>query len=70
MNIPSFDVNAGFLNPITDFVKQSKRVLNVTHKPGKIEFRQIAYVTGIGMAIIGLTGFSISMIVHFATGRL
>ncbi|MBI5177406.1 protein translocase SEC61 complex subunit gamma [Candidatus Micrarchaeota archaeon] len=57
----------GFLSPISDFAKQSERVLNATHKPdgGKFlgpEFRQIAYVTAIGMLLIGATGFVMSMV--------
>ena len=64
MNL-SFDPSAQLLEPVQNFVKQSERVLNVTHKPRKHEFTQIAYVTAIGMAVVGLIGFVISMSAHF-----
>ncbi len=64
MNI-SFDPQAQVVEPVQAFVKQSERVVNVTHKPSRIEFRQIAYVTAIGMAVVGLIGFVISMTAHF-----
>ncbi len=51
-----------FKDAITGFVGQSKRVLNITHKPKGQEFKQIASITAIGIAIIGLIGFVISMI--------
>ena len=44
-----------------DFVRQSERVLNVTHKPNGAEFKQIAVSTAIGVAVIGLIGFIITM---------
>lgn len=53
---------------VSGFVRQSERVLNVTHKPSNHEFRQIAYVTAIGMLAIGLIGFVISMASFFIRG--
>ena len=50
---------------IKDFVKQSKRVLTITHKPRPMEYRQMALTTGIGMLIVGLIGFIISMTSFF-----
>lgn len=38
------------------------RVLKVTKKPDKFEFKTIVKVTGLGMIIIGLIGFIINLI--------
>lgn len=54
-----------FLQPVVEFTEQSKRVLNVTHKPQDEEFRQMALTTGIGLAVIGIIGFIISMASHY-----
>lgn len=64
MNI-SFDPQVQLVEPVQNFVKQSERVVNVTHKPSRVEFRKIAYATAIGMAVVGLIGFFISMTAHF-----
>ena len=47
------------------FILECKRVWTVTKKPGKVEFMSIVKVTGIGVLIIGLIGFIISMIWQF-----
>ncbi|MBT4446514.1 protein translocase SEC61 complex subunit gamma [archaeon] len=44
------------------FLKQTIRVLRITKKPGKEEYIMVLKVTGIGMAIIGLTGFVVFII--------
>ncbi len=44
------------------FVGECKRVLAVTKKPNKMEFRTIVKASGMGMMIIGLVGFLIQMI--------
>lgn len=54
-----------FVQPVLNFYEQSKRVLNVTHKPQEMEFRQMAITTGIGLVIIGVIGFIISMTAHY-----
>ena len=59
------EFNNTVLQPVIDFVEQSKRVLNVTHKPKELEFRQMAMTTGIGLAVIGIIGFIISMTSHY-----
>ncbi len=43
------------------FLVECKRVLRVTKKPDKTEFKTIVKVSGLGMAIIGCIGF----LVHF-----
>lgn len=47
------------------FLKESKRVLQVTRKPNMEEFKTIVKVTGLGVLIIGLIGFIIAI-----TGQL
>ncbi|MFH0971925.1 MAG: protein translocase SEC61 complex subunit gamma [Candidatus Micrarchaeota archaeon] len=56
----------GIMNSVGEFIQQSQRVLNVTHKPAGIEYRQIAISTAVGMAIVGAIGF----IVHTAANLL
>ncbi len=54
------------VKPLVEFTEQSKRVLNITHKPHEQEYRQMSLTTGIGLALIGLIGFIISMLAHYA----
>ncbi len=51
-----------FVASVSDFISQSQRVLNVTHKPSKDEFAMIAKSTALGILLIGLIGFTISAI--------
>ncbi|MDP7244087.1 MAG: protein translocase SEC61 complex subunit gamma [Flavobacteriales bacterium] len=44
------------------FLGECARVLRVTRKPSKIEFKTIVKVSGLGMIIIGLIGFVITML--------
>ncbi|RZD32018.1 MAG: protein translocase SEC61 complex subunit gamma [uncultured DHVE6 group euryarchaeote] len=44
--------------------REYKRVLSITKKPSMDEFKAIVKVTGLGMAVIGLIGFVIFMIVQ------
>lgn len=44
------------------FAIECKRVLKVTKKPSRDEFKNIVKVTGIGILIIGLIGFAIHFI--------
>ncbi|MCL5011548.1 MAG: protein translocase SEC61 complex subunit gamma [Candidatus Marsarchaeota archaeon] len=50
----NFDLNG--------FIQQSSRVLNITHKPKQEEFRRMALVTALGIAVVGVIGFAISTI--------
>jgi len=45
-----------------EFVKECRRVLRITKKPTKEEFKTIVKVSGLGMIIIGLIGFIVQMI--------
>jgi len=42
---------------LKSFTIQTKRVLQVTRKPTKEEFKMIAKITGLGIAVIGAIGF-------------
>ena len=44
------------------FINESIRVLKVTRKPSKPEFQTIVKASGLGMVIIGLVGFIITML--------
>ena len=44
------------------FVIQCKRVLKITKKPSKDEFKMIVKVSGIGSLIIGALGFIIYLL--------
>ncbi|MEM4245336.1 MAG: protein translocase SEC61 complex subunit gamma [Candidatus Nanoarchaeia archaeon] len=45
-----------------DFLSECLRVLRVTKKPGKEEFKIIVKVSGIGILIIGFIGFIIFVV--------
>jgi protein transport protein SEC61 subunit gamma-like protein len=44
------------------FIRNCRRVLQVSKKPDKEEFLNVAKITGIGVIIIGVIGFIISLI--------
>ena len=46
---------------LKNFYRECVRVLQVTKKPDKEEFKTIVKASGLGMAIIGLIGFLIQM---------
>ena len=45
--------------------REYRRVLSITKKPGMDEFKATVKVTGLGMIVIGLVGFTIFMIVEW-----
>ncbi len=49
------------LSKLRTFTHECKRVLKVTKKPNKEEFKTIVKAAGFGMIIIGLIGFVIQM---------
>lgn len=49
------------------FFYECKRVLRVARKPGKDEYLDVAKVTGLGILLIGLVGFVITMIAQWIT---
>ena len=46
---------------VKEFFVECKRVLRITKKPDRMEFKTIVKISGIGIAIIGFIGF----LVHF-----
>ncbi len=49
------------LEAIRGFLKQCERVLRVSKKPDFEEYRTVSQVTGIGIIIIGIIGFIITI---------
>jgi len=49
------------------FLYECKRTLQVARKPDKEEYLDIAKVTGLGILLIGLVGFVITMIATWIT---
>ena len=47
---------------ISSFLKQCERVLRVSKKPDMDEYKTVAKVTGIGILIIGVIGFIVSLL--------
>ncbi len=48
-----------------EFIKECKRVLKVTRKPNKEEFKTIVKVSGLGMVLIGSIGFLLHVIKYY-----
>jgi len=44
------------------FLSNFKRVLRIARKPDKNEYLQVAKITGLGIALIGLIGFLILLV--------
>jgi protein transport protein SEC61 subunit gamma-like protein len=47
---------------IHSFLKQCERVLRVSRKPDKQEYLTVSKVTGLGIIVIGLIGFVITLV--------
>lgn len=47
---------------IKRFLKETNRVLRITKKPNKEEFKTVVKITGLGAAVIGALGFIIFLI--------
>lgn len=56
MNLSSYWVR------FKSFINECLRVLKITRKPNKLEFKTIVKVSGLGMIVIGLIGFVITML--------
>ncbi|MBS3070640.1 protein translocase SEC61 complex subunit gamma [Candidatus Micrarchaeota archaeon] len=52
----------GIAQSITAFIEQSQRVISITYKPKEMEFRQMAFTTAIGMLLLGVIGFVITLV--------
>ncbi len=44
------------------FLAECKRVLLITRKPTKQEYKELVKITGIGLLVIGFIGFIISLV--------
>ncbi|AUB54743.1 MULTISPECIES: protein translocase SEC61 complex subunit gamma [Methanobacterium] len=53
---------------MANFIKQCQRVLKVSKKPDREEYINVAKVTGIGIILIGVIGFIISIIGQLIQG--
>ena len=53
------------MNNLKDFLEKCKRVWKVTRKPSMNEFKIISKVSAIGILIIGLIGFLVSLLMIF-----
>jgi protein transport protein SEC61 subunit gamma-like protein len=51
-------------------LKDWNRVIKLSRKPRRHEFVMVAKVTGVGIIIIGLIGFTIRMIIQIFQGVL
>lgn len=53
------------LQKIGSFITQCTRVWHLLRKPSREEFRTISKVSAIGLGLIGLMGFAITIIMRF-----
>lgn len=53
---------------ILNFIKQSERVLKVSKKPARDEYLNVSKITGLGIIVIGVVGFIISIIAQLLGG--
>jgi protein transport protein SEC61 subunit gamma and related proteins len=49
------------LTKTKSFIKECRRVLQITKKPSMEEFKAIVKITGLGMLLIGAVGFIITV---------
>ena len=50
------------MNNISQFLRQCRRVLYVSRRPDGDEYVNVAKITGIGIIIVGVIGFIVSLI--------
>lgn len=55
------EIKESRISKLKGFVKECKRVLKITKKPGKEEYKTIVKMSGLGILIIGFIGFVISL---------
>lgn len=53
---------------ITQTLKQYRRVLYISRRPDRDEFLNVAKITGIGIIIIGVIGFVITLVAQLING--
>lgn len=54
------------IESIISFIKQCQRVLQVAKRPDREEYYNVARITGLGVIVIGVIGFIISIIAQLA----
>ncbi len=47
---------------VSRFIKMNQRVLRVARRPDREEFINVAKITGLGIIVIGVVGFIVSLI--------
>ena len=55
----------GKLDQLKAFYEKSKRVWLVLKKPSRKEFESVAKISAIGILVLGVLGFLISIIISF-----
>jgi len=50
---------------IGSFYSQCKRVWHLLRKPSSLEFKTVAKISALGLGLIGLLGFIITIIMNF-----
>lgn len=60
VDVDTSNVNIDFIP--NDFWKQCKRVLKVAKKPDRKEFFDFSKITALGIVIIGIIGFVITLL--------
>ena len=53
---------------IRNFIERIRRVLLVSTKPSKEEFKQTVKITGLGIIVIGVIGFAIFIAIQAVGG--
>jgi len=53
---------------LRNFIERIRRVLLVSTKPDKDEFKQGAKITGLGIVLIGVIGLAVFLIVQLIGG--
>lgn len=56
------------ISDLKTFFLSSKRIINISYKPSKQEFNKTIKILIIGILLIGLIGFAISIIVNLVAG--
>ena len=55
-------IKKSWMQGIKEYLSECYRVLQVTKKPSKMEFKTVVKVSGLGILAIGLIGFILSLL--------
>ncbi len=53
---------------IVNLIERIRRILLVSNKPDKSEYKQSVKITGLGFVVIGVIGFAIFLLVQLIGG--